>query len=145
MDRFWQKVDKTGECWNWTAFISKKGYGLFSVKNRSQRAHRVSYELAHGPIPDGMQVLHHCDNRRCVNPAHLFLGTNADNMADKTAKGRQARFVANGEKNHRTKLTSENVLAIRASIGRPVDLAAEYGVSPSTIVCVRSRRHWKHI
>lgn len=91
-ERFWLKVDKSGECWLWTSYINPCGYGQFQETSyRSERSHRVAWRIVNGPIPDGMFVLHRCDVRRCVNPAHLFLGTNDDNMADKVAKGRQAR------------------------------------------------------
>lgn len=93
-ERFWQRVDKRApdECWEWIAGRTKAGYGYITAGPRgSQRhvyAHRLSYELAHGPIPDGKHVCHRCDNPPCCNPAHLRLGTHADNMADMKAKGR---------------------------------------------------------
>lgn len=91
-ERFWSKVDRSGDCWQWTAHVYGSGYGHFQVSHRHpSKAHRVAWFLTFGKIPAGMSVLHRCDNRRCVNPAHLFLGTNSDNMADKVAKGRQAR------------------------------------------------------
>jgi len=147
MDRFWQKVEKTDGCWNWTSAKHPKGYGLFSIKNRNQRAHRVSYELCKGPIPEGMQVLHECDNPSCVKPEHLFLGTNADNMADKVAKGRQAHFCpGRGEDSPTAKLTTKQVLAIREAVGVPHKvLAADYGVSRRQIEDIRARRAWKHL
>ncbi len=91
-DRFWSKVRQSGGCWIWTAGLSKSGYGKFAPSHRQTvGAHRVSYELFNGEIPDGMCVLHRCDNPPCVNPHHLFLGTQVDNVADRNSKNRQAR------------------------------------------------------
>lgn len=87
---FWEKVDKRGpeDCWEWKAAHTKRGYGCFRFNERQDLSHRVSYILAHGSIPDGLWVLHKCDNPKCVNPAHLFLGTHQDNMNDMKNKGR---------------------------------------------------------
>lgn len=97
-ERFWAKVNKDGPipahvpelgpCWVWTAALHRRGYGWFRFNGTPTLAHRVSWELTNGPIPDGLQVLHKCDNKPCERPDHFFLGTDADNMADKTAKGR---------------------------------------------------------
>ncbi len=85
---FWSKVSKTSDCWLWMGSKRKSGYGHFRYMGRLQSAHRVAWQLAFGPIPAGMNVLHRCDNPSCVRPDHLFLGTQADNMADKMAKKR---------------------------------------------------------
>ena len=94
VQRFWDKVDKTGDCWEWTASRNRSGYGQFKLfdhgdgKQKVVEAHRLAWELARGPIPDGLCVCHHCDNPGCVRPDHLFLGTHKDNAQDKHKKGR---------------------------------------------------------
>ena len=81
-DLFWNKVDKTGDCWNWTACIAKNGYGKLGVDSKTRYAHRISYELAKGAIPDGLLILHTCCNRKCVNPKHLYAGDYQMNAED---------------------------------------------------------------
>ncbi|MFA5053574.1 MAG: HNH endonuclease [Parcubacteria group bacterium] len=107
-------------------------------------AHRFSYELAYGPIPKGMFVCHHCDNRACCNPAHMFLGTNADNMADMATKGRSCK----GSKSGRAKLTEEQVRELkaqRAAGATQVAIAKQYGVSRRAIREILAGRNWRHI
>lgn len=89
-ERFWSKVEKSGACWIWTGFVDPKGYGAISTQrgHRPLQTHRLSWEMANGKIPDGAMVLHRCDNPRCVNPDHLFLGTAADNTHDMMNKDR---------------------------------------------------------
>ncbi|RPJ19493.1 MAG: HNH endonuclease, partial [Planctomycetaceae bacterium] len=116
-ERFWEKVRKTDGCWEWTAFLVH-GYGQFQ-RSRAigpQRAHRVSWELHNGPIPAGMCVCHRCDNRRCVRPDHLFLGTYADNSADMIRKGRARKGSRPGQANHMSKLTDADVARIRTTV-----------------------------
>lgn len=133
------------DCIEWRGCRKPDGYGLVNVDGRTRRAHRVAYEKVHGPIPDGMFVCHTCDNRGCVNPEHLWLGTPADNMRDMAEKGR-ARG-SRGERHHAAKLTSALVAEIRqrAAVGElQKDLAAEYGVSRSTVSKVATGRLWGH-
>ena len=89
-DRFWSKVDIKGpdECWEWKAYISTKGYGRIYAHNKVEGAHRIAWELTNGPIPSNKLVLHKCDNRKCVNPNHLYLGTHSDNICDAVERKR---------------------------------------------------------
>lgn len=120
-------------CWVWTGTCHGKGYGHFSANKRTNKTHRYVWDAVHGSIPSGMHVLHRCDNPPCCNPAHLFLGTNADNVADRDAKGRQAK----GDRNGKQKLTAAQVNEIRAKYeaggATQKDLAAQYGVDGSWI------------
>jgi len=144
MDRFWNKVDKSGDCWEWTGF-KHKGYGRFSVGVRRLRSHRVAWELTHGPIPDGMLVLHTCDNPGCVNPDHLFLGTQADNMADMVSKGRQPFVKVLGEGVGTSKLAEDQVRSIRSDPRSQRAIARDYGVSQTAISEIKNRKRWRHI
>jgi hypothetical protein len=147
-ERFWRSVDKrdAAECWLWTGGLNRLGYGVTSRKSVILRAHRVSYELHFGPIPAGMHVLHSCDNRRCVNPAHLRTGTHKDNMRDRALRKRT--FLAQGELSKTAKVTAEQVLEIRrkraAGIG-PVELGREYGLRYNSIWNITTRRTWRHL
>jgi len=115
-ERFWEKVDKTGPCWLWTGALVD-GYGTLGYESRRYFAHRLSYTLAHGPIPDGLCVCHNCpggDNPRCVNPDHLFLGTRADNNHDAARKGQMQRGDAHFLRRHpERKLTGERHFSFR--------------------------------
>lgn len=94
VERFWERVQKDDGCWEWTGATSAAGYGVFGKNTKLWFAHRFSYELSNGPIPDGMFVCHQCDNPRCVRPDHLFLGSHKDNMKDMCLKGRQSKGEA---------------------------------------------------
>ena len=137
---FWSKVDKSSDCWNWTGSKSK-GYGHLQCGVGSPvRAHRFSWVLHNGGIPDGMVVCHRCDNRSCVNPEHLFLGTVADNNHDMVAKGRLVRSA--GESNGQSKLTREQVRAIYVDTRPYPVIAAEYGIHRTAVGLIRRRQMW---
>jgi hypothetical protein len=117
LERFWSKVDRQAEsdCWEWQADRQTTGYGRFTFDGKVRKAHRMAYALAVGPIPEGMQVLHRCDNPPCCNPAHLWLGTMKDNMADREAKGRTVPPPhRTGEAHPTSWLTWNTVNAIRS-------------------------------
>jgi len=139
-ERFWSKVDvgEPGECWEWLASKTPVGYGQFGIHYKMCKAHRVAWFLTYGAIPEGLCVLHKCDNRGCVNPYHLFLGTRADNMQDAARKGQMAR-----------KLTAEDVQNIREMIteGNQTyqEIADEYDVSRRTIYDLSRFKTWAHI
>lgn len=129
-------------CWLWTGTLNPRGYGGIGFKEHTNLiAHRVSWILHRGEIPDGLCVCHKCDNPPCVNPDHLFLGTHQDNKDDCCRKKRH-RY---GEKCSRAKLTDKDVIAIRKDHRPVVILAALYHVSPETISGVRHGRNWRHL
>jgi len=143
------QVDEHG-CWVWTRGL-RRGYGSISVPidRKEKFAHRVAYEAFVGAIPDGMCVCHKCDVPACVNPDHLFLGTNADNTADMVAKGRGWRPILRGETNGRAKLTADQVSEIRALYadrqGSCRSLGAKFGVSSRYISAIVRGENWGHV
>lgn len=150
-ERFWRSVDKSGDCWIFTGLVmAGKGYGRVSVQiNKKQKmfsAHRLSYELHYGPLPDlSLFVCHHCDNPPCVNPNHLFLGTCADNLSDMWAKGRSG--IQRGNKPN-TKLSAADVTDIRARLASgemQKSIAASYGVQPRAIGDIKNGFTWSDI
>jgi len=133
--RFWAKVSIGPGCWEWTASkLPGKGYGKIKVGVGWKLAHRLSWEFAKGPIPGGIQVCHSCDNPGCVNPAHLFLGTQADNMADMVRKGR-----ARPGYKFKSKLTDEEKNAILLDPRLQAEIASDYGVHQATISRIKAR------
>ena len=133
-------------CWIWrgNTFKCRGGYGAFTHTRsgiQSKRAHRHAYEIYIGPIAAGQSVLHSCDNPKCVSPAHLFLGSQIDNMGDKVAKSRQNR----GETHGMRKLTEANVRSIRADTRKPKYIASDFAVTVTTIYDILRRRSWQHI
>jgi hypothetical protein len=145
--RFWSNVAKSEDgCWLWTAGKNGDGYGNASLrdgKSGSIRAHRLSYQLHYGPIHEGMCVLHRCDVRACVRPDHLFIGTHADNAADRRAKGRNAR--QDGAFSNSAKLTESEVRAIRSDARSQKKIADTFGVSQMTIQRIKAGHSWKNV
>lgn len=146
--RFFSRVDygPSDECWEWTHDQNSNGYGRFSLKDRSLSAHRVAFEIFGAKIPDGKVVCHTCDNRLCVNPAHLWLGTQSENLADAVRKGRMFRPDTRAERNGNTKLTWDDVHKIRKQVSsgiRQNDIARAFGVSPSTIANIKNHETWR--
>lgn len=144
-DAFWRRVDRSGECWIWTGRTTATGYGHFDIDGRVLRAHRFSFALSTGsPIPVGMSVCHRCDNRRCVRPGHLFLGSHVDNMRDMAAKGRAPARL--GVKNCAAKLTADDVARIRSRLAmgdRQTDLARAFGVTQANVSSIARGLTWK--
>lgn len=153
--RFWSKVDQReqGECWLWRGERNRYGYGISYPGSRRHRAHRVAYVLSRGRIPDNLLVLHRCDNPPCCNPAHLFLGTCADNIRDAIQKGRHPGIPneckARGVKQHLAKLTDSTVTQMRDlyRLGTVSlrNLARAFGVSKTTTLAVVQRKTWRHV
>ena len=132
-ERFEKKIDKSGDCWEWTA-SKTEGYGKFKLNGKSQSAHRVAYKLAHPEWNGELCVCHHCDNPGCVNPGHLFVGTKAENNADKIAKGRAS-----------AKLTEQQVREIRATFCPQREIAVRYGICQMQVSYIKNNKRWKHV
>lgn len=148
-DRMWTGEPNSG-CWLWLGTIDKGGYGKLSGGpgvvgarrfRRHQQASRASWAIHQGEVPDGLCVLHSCDNRACVNPAHLFLGTHQDNSDDMVAKGRQCA----GERNGHARLNTEQVAEIFASPESQHAKARRFGVARTTIQSIMERKTWRHV
>jgi hypothetical protein len=148
-EKFWQLVDKKEPelCWPWLGCTMKHNYGVFNYAGTRRLAHRVVYELTYGPIePSNLTVCHHCDNPNCVNPYHLFLGTNVDNTADRVAKGRTRTNPAKGEEHYKHKLIASDIAEIKqlSKDGVPQRKIADiYHVRQSSIWGIIHNKNWK--
>jgi len=143
-DRFWMRVTPRAGCWEWGGSTNGR-YGVIGSRYRVHYAHRISYELHFGPVPDGLQVLHRCDNPPCVNPAHLWLGTRSDNMLDASRKGRLPRDNK-GERNPGAVIDSATATAIRDGYATGVSqvaLAQRYGISRTQVGRIVRREAWQ--
>lgn len=141
IERFLSNFAKSDGCWEWTGGLDSRGYGHLRVGGgKRPKAHVFSYQFHVGQVPPGKFVCHRCDNPKCVNPEHLFVGTNAENTADKVSKGRQARGDAIARK-----LNSDAVREIRAMSGTLRDVASRFGVSRRMIYLIRKGVSWAHL
>lgn len=149
-------VDPYTRCWNWKrGTYGKNKRGAIATPNGMRLAYRVSYELYRGPIPLEMNVCHKCDNPACINPSHLFLGTQADNLADMARKGRSVSgerrkllskmFAPRGEQHFRAKLTEAQIVAVRADKRTGREIAKSYGISPASVSLIKSSKRWQHV
>ena len=143
LDRFMMRVNKVPNgCWLWTGYKRPDGYGLMSITaKRTERAHRTSWRLFHGAAPAGAFVCHQCDTPSCVNPAHLFIGTPADNVRDAIEKKRHVR----GQRQGHAVLTDRQAAGIKASKLPSLALARIFKIKPGVVYSIRSGRTWKHI
>ena len=143
-ERFWGRINKSGECWEWTGCKTTAGYGSVWNGEKMEYAHRIAYRIENGPFPDEMLVCHHCDNPGCVNPAHLFIGAHKDNMQDSIIKGRNSR----GELHGQSRLTADDIHEIRrlsaTGIGQAM-LAEVWGIDRSNVSLIVNRKRWRHI
>lgn len=143
-NRLWSRFHEVDGCWVWQGATQAPGYGRISWGGVYWYTHRLAWRLVHGPIPEGMFVCHTCDNPPCIRPAHLFLGSPKDNIADASGKGR----MHPGESHGMARLTVPQVHAIRARLAdghRPVDIAPDFGIHPNTVHNIKHGRAWRHV
>jgi hypothetical protein len=143
---FWARTRQDKECWEWQGACSNRGYGVVKLHGVQWYAHRIAWVLGHGPIPVNHVICHRCDNPRCCRPSHLFLGTAADNAADRDSKGRDG--FAHGEVNGQAVLRATDVRAIRdrhAAGDTQIAIARAFGVSKMTISLIVRRKRWAHV
>jgi HNH endonuclease len=158
LERFFLKVKKTDGCWLWVGNRGGSGYGVMRIGEKNVLAHRFSYVHANGPITGGLLVLHRCDNRLCVRPDHLFLGTAKDNTQDALSKGRMShgdghylrknpRLALRGSRNGNAKMNDRMVREIRRRAKKELqkDIARDLGISPASVSHVVTRRKWAHV
>lgn len=139
-EAFDSRVEKTPNCWTWMGTRNTYGYGIFLLPGeKAVRAHRYAYERWKGPIPEGMVVMHSCDNPPCINPAHLSLGTKLDNNRDAASK----RHTRSGDRHWMSKLTEKQVAQIRADKGNQTELAAKLGITQGTVSRIKSGKRRK--
>jgi hypothetical protein len=144
IDRLWANVAKRESgCWEWTGWATSKGYGVMQMgRNKRMRAHRLSWVIANGLIADGQMVCHRCDNPRCVNPSHLFVGTAQDNNSDMAKKGRLVRSF--GERNGANVISAEVARSIYLDGREHRRIALEFGVSKALVAAIKQRKIWAH-
>jgi len=148
--RFWAKVrvKSPTDCWPWDASLNSNGYGRFRVHPHNFIASRVAYRISHGSIPRGMEICHSCDNPKCCNPNHFFLGTHRDNIRDAVAKGRMTHVGPKGMDSCRAKLSDQQVNEIRRRLSdghRQRDIARSFGIGKTTVAHIYHRRTWGHL
>lgn len=150
--RFLPKVERGSSCWEWQGKRDRNGYGRFKIEYKEHFAHRLAYEIEFGEIPEGLRVLHRCDNPPCCNPAHLFAGTQADNVADMISKQRdlegREKARRQGERHHKAQLSEDDVRAIRTQRGQGRicrEIAEDFGVTREAVQSIVDRRKWRHI
>lgn len=142
---FWLDTSIINDCWVWTCYRDKKGYGLLTWNGRTRRAHHIAWILAYGSVPVGLQVLHKCDNPSCVKPSHLWLGTNADNVRDKMAKNRGCK----GEHHGAARLTESDIEQIKTLYNVHMylqkDIAAAYKIDRSHVSRIVNNKKWSYL